>query len=260
MDEASKERFAKVFYSRQTILKELGTAGQEKLAKSRVAVVGVGGLGSVSSLYLALAGVGYIRVIDQDTVESHNLQRQILYNQEDLHYPKAEVAAKKLTLQNPLVRVEAASENLNSSNAEWLLRDVDVVVDGLDNMPTRHIVNRACVKQHVPYVFGAAIALEGNISVFNPPQTGCLECLMPNKPSSNQSCDTLGILGATAGVIGCLQALETIKLLTGVGKPLKGNLMVCDFRDMDFTTLPITANPRCQFAMGNQFWLLVVRG
>lgn len=250
MDEASKAEFAKAFYSRQTILKELGATGQAKLAKARVAVVGVGGLGSVSSLYLALAGVGYIRVIDQDIVEIHNLQRQILYSQEDLHYPKAEVAATKLRQQNPLIQVEAASENLNASNAEWLLRDVDVVVDGLDNMPTRHIVNRACVKLQVPYVFGAAIALEGNISVFNPPQTGCLECLMPNKASSNQTCDTLGILGATAGVIGCLQTLETIKLLTGVGQPLKGKLMVCDFRDMDFTTVPITANPRCQVCHG----------
>ncbi len=250
MDEANKNEFAKAFYSRQTIIKELGTKGQEKLGKAKVAVVGAGGLGSVSSLYLALAGVGYIRVIDQDTVETHNLHRQILYTPDDLHYPKAEAAAKKLQKQNPLVKVEAVSENVNAGNVESLLRGVDVVVDGLDNMPTRHLVNRACIKLHVPYVFGAAIALEGNVSVFNPPQTGCLECLMPAKSSSDQSCNTLGILGATAGIIGSMQALETIKLLTGTGQTLKGNLMVCDFRDMDFTAVPIAKNPHCPVCHG----------
>jgi molybdopterin-synthase adenylyltransferase len=244
MSKEQKE-FAETFYSRQTTLKMLGAAGQQKLAKSRVAVVGVGGLGSVSSFYLTLAGVGYIRVIDQDIVETHNLHRQILYNPNDLRYPKAEVAAIKLQQQNPLVEVEAASENLNADNAEALLSGVDVVVDGLDNIPTRHIVNRACVKLHVPYVFGAAIGFEGNISVFNPPKTGCLECLMPNNRGDNQSCDTQGIIGATAGIIGSLQAMETIKLLTGIGEPLTGKLLVCDFTDMDFTTIPIAENPCC---------------
>ena len=119
-------------------------------------------------------------------------------------------------------------------------------------MPTRYIVNRACVKLNVPYVFGAAIGLEGNLSVFTPPETGCLECLMPNNPSSNQSCDTLGILGATAGYIGCLQAMETIKLLTGMGQPLKGKLLVCDFSDMDFTTIDHLQRIRvARFAMAN---------
>jgi molybdopterin/thiamine biosynthesis adenylyltransferase len=229
----------------------LGVAGQEKLAKARVAVVGVGGLGSVSSLYLALAGVGYIRVIDQDTVEAHNLHRQILYRQDDLHYPKAEAAAKQLQKQNPLINVEAYSENVNTGNVESLFRDVDVIVDGLDNMPTRYIVNQACIKLHRPYVFGAAIALEGNVSVFNPPETGCLECLIPNKSKSgDQSCNTLGIIGATSGIIGSIQAMETIKLLTGVGQTLKGKLIICDFRDMDFTTLPIIENPRCSICHG----------
>jgi molybdopterin/thiamine biosynthesis adenylyltransferase len=150
--DVNREEWAEVFYSRQTILRELGASGQEKLARAKVAVVGVGGLGSVSSLYLALAGVGYLRVIDQDTLEIHNLHRQILYTPEDLHYPKAEVATKRLQKQNPLVQVEAFSENVNAGNVEQLLRGVDVVVDGLDNMPTRQLVNRACVKLGVPYV------------------------------------------------------------------------------------------------------------
>lgn len=246
-----RDEFASQFYSRQTIIKEIGAAGQEKLKRARVAVAGVGGLGSVSSLYLTLAGVGYIRVIDQDTVEAHNLHRQILYTPEDLHYPKAEAAAKRLSKQNPLVQVEAYSENVNAGNVETLLSGVDVVVDGLDNMQTRHIVNRTCVKLHIPYVFGAAIALEGNVSVFNPPQTGCLECLIPSQAGqSGATCNTVGIIGATTGVIGSIQALETIKLLTGAGQTLQGKLMVCDFRDMDFTTIPITENPRCPVCHG----------
>jgi molybdopterin/thiamine biosynthesis adenylyltransferase len=245
MDEESKAEFAKAFYNRQTMLKELGAAGQEKLAKARVAVIGVGGLGSVSSLYLALAGVGQIRVIDHDTVETHNLHRQILYTPDDLHQSKAEIAAKKLQSHNPLIEVDAVSKKVTESNVEALLVGVDCVVDGLDNRLTRYIVNRSCVELRVPYVFGSAIGLEGNLSVFSPPETGCLECLMPQNSGTDQPCSKFGIIGATPGIIGTLQAMETIKLLTGIGKTLKGKLLVCDFRDMDFTAIPILKNPHC---------------
>jgi sulfur carrier protein ThiS adenylyltransferase len=244
MDEANRE-FAEAFYRRQVILKELGVAGQEKLAKSKVAVVGVGGLGSVASLYLALAGIGYIRIVDQDTVETHNLHRQILYTPNDLHHLKAEIAAKTLQKHNPLVEIEAVSERLNESNAVSLLKGMDCVVDGLDNKLTRYAVNRACMKLRVPYVFGAAIGLEGNLSVFEPPETGCLECFMPQHVGSDQPCSSLGIIGATPAIIGGMQAMETLKLLTGMGQPLKGKMLVADFRDMDFTTVPVTKNPRC---------------
>ena len=251
MDEAEKKAFAKDFYSRQTILKEVGAKGQRQLAKSKVAVVGVGGLGTVSSLYLALAGVGYIRLIDQDTVETHNLHRQILYDTDDLHYPKTEVAAKRLEKLNPLITVEAVSENVNARNVERLLNGVDCVVDGLDNIVTRYLVNRACVKLKVPYVFGAAIGIEGNLSVFAPPETGCLECLMPNLSDSDLlTCSTRGVLGATTGIIGALQAMETIKLLTGMGSTLKGKLLVCDFSDMDFTSIDISKSTRCPVCHG----------
>jgi len=251
VNETQKEAFAEEFYSRQTILKELGEKGQRKLAKSKVAIVGAGGLGTVSSLYLALAGVNYIRLIDQDTVETHNLHRQILYNTDDLHYPKTEVAAKKLEKQNPLITVDAIPENVNASNVERLLKGVDCVVDGLDNMVTRYLVNRACVKLNIPYVFGAAIGIEGNLSVFAPPDTGCLECLMPNLSDSDLlTCSTRGVLGATTGIIGGLQAMETIKLLAGVGSTLKNKLLVCDFSDMDFTIIDITKNTRCPVCHG----------
>ena len=253
LNKAKKQLFAKEFYSRQTILKELGEEGQGKLANSKVAIVGVGGLGTVSSLYLALAGVGYIRLIDQDTIETHNLHRQILYNPSDLHYPKTEVAAKKLQKQNPLVTVEAIPENVNTSNVEQLLKGVDVVVDGLDNMVTRYLVNRACIKLGTPYVFGAAIGIEGNLSVFAPPETGCLECLMPNLSDSDLlTCNTRGVLGATTGIIGALQTMETIKILAGVGSTLKNKLMVCDFSDMDFTTIDISKSTQCPVCHGDE--------
>jgi adenylyltransferase/sulfurtransferase len=251
LDLAKKQVFAKEFYSRQTILKELGEKGQQKLDKSKVAVVGAGGLGTVSSLYLALAGVGYMRLIDQDTIEIHNLHRQILYNSDDLHYPKTEIAAKRLEKQNPMVTVEAVPENVHAGNVERLLRGVDCVVDGLDNMVTRYLVNRACVRMGIPYVFGAAIGIEGNLSVFAPPNTGCLECLMPNLSDTDLlTCNTRGVLGATTGIIGGLQALETIKLLTGIGSTLKNKLMVCDFSDMDFTTIDISKNTQCPVCHG----------
>ena len=252
MDAAEKKAFASEFYSRQVIMKELGLRGQRRLAKSKVAVVGVGGLGTVSSLYLALAGVGYLRLIDQDTVETPNLHRQILYSTDDLHYPKAEVAAERLEKLNPLLEAEPVSENVNAGNVEALLAGVDCVVDGLDNIATRYLVNRACVKLGVPYVFGAAIGMEGNVSVFAPPETGCLECLLPNLSDSDLfTCDTRGVVGATPGIIGAMQAMEAVKILAGVGSPLKGRLMVCDFSDMYFTTIDISKVVNCPACHGN---------
>jgi molybdopterin/thiamine biosynthesis adenylyltransferase len=208
-------------------------------------------LGTVSSLYLALAGVGYLRLIDQDTVEVQNLHRQILYTVDDLKYPKVEVAAERLTRLNPLLRAEGVSENVNAGNVEKLLSGVDCVVDGLDNMLTRYLVNRACVKMKVPYVFGAAIGLEGNLSVFSPPETPCLECVMPNLSDTDlQTCNTRGVLGATPGIIGAMQAMETVKLIAGVGSPLKGKLLVCDFSDMSFATVDVSRNASCPACHG----------
>jgi adenylyltransferase/sulfurtransferase len=242
----NKKEFAEQFYSRQVALKELGLEGQRRLSASKVAVIGVGGLGTVAALYLALAGVGYLRLIDQDTVELHNLHRQILYSTEDLKYPKAEAAANRLKRVNPLVKVEPVPENLHAANAEALLKGVDCVVDGLDNIATRYIVNQACAKLRIPYVFAAAIGFEGNLSVFSPPETPCLECLMPGLSDSElQTCATRGVIGATAGIVGTMEALETIKLLTHVGATLKGKLMVCDFSDMYFASIDVSKRQDC---------------
>jgi len=251
LDAKDKAQFAKEFYSRQVILKELGQKGQNKLCEAKVAVVGVGGLGTVSALYLALAGVGRLRLIDQDVVEVKNLHRQILYTTEDLDYPKAEAAAKKLEKMNPLLKAEPVSENVNAGNVERLVSGVDLVVDGLDNMATRYLINRACVKLKVPYVFGAGIGMEGNLSVFAPPETPCLECVLPNLSDDELlKCDTRGVLGATTGIIGAMQAFEAIKVLAGVGTPLKGKLMICDFNDMSFTTIDIAKRAKCPSCEG----------
>src|SRR3990170_3830386 len=251
MKPVERKAFASEFFNRQIIMKELGQKGQSKLAKAKVAVIGAGGLGTVSSLYLALAGVGCIRLIDQDTVETQNLHRQILFTVDDLQYPKVEAAAKRLRKLNPLLKVEAVSENVHATNVEKLLAGVDCVVDGLDNMLTRYLVNRACVKLGVPYVFGAAIGMEGNLSVFAPPETPCLECLMPNLSDSDLlTCDTRGVVGAAPGIIGAMQAMEAIKLLAGMGSPLKGKLMVCDFSDMYFTTIDISKVVNCPACQG----------
>jgi len=251
MVEAQKKSIYDEFYSRQIVLKELGRRGQKKLAKSRVAVVGLGGLGTASSLYLALVGVGKIRLIDQDTVELHNLHRQVLYSLDDLRYPKVEVSAKRLEKINPLAKVELVPENLNTSNVDKFLKGVDCVVDGLDNMRTRYLVNRACARLRIPYVFGAAIGIEGNLSVFAPPETPCLECVFPNLDDSNLlTCDVRGVLGATPGIIGTMQAMETIKVLTGIGPALKGKLMICDFSDMYFTTIDVFKRENCPACKG----------
>ncbi len=251
MKPADKSTFLDQFFNRQIIMKEIGPEGQRRLAEAKVAIVGEGGLGTVSSLYLALAGVGCLRLIDQDTVEIQNLHRQILFTTDDLRYPKVEIASKRLRKLNPFLKVEAFSENLNSSNVQKLLEGVDCVVDGLDNMATRYLVNRACVKLRIPYVFGAAIGLEGNLSVFSMPETPCLECVMPNLSDSElQTCNTRGVVGATPGIIGTMQAMETIKLVSGAGLSLKGKLMVCDFTDMTFSTIDISKRPDCPTCQG----------
>ena len=246
MPKTQKKSIYDEFYSRQVILKELGRRGQRKLAGSKVAVVGLGGLGTVSSLYLALAGIGHLRLIDQDTIELSNLHRQVLYNPNDLHYPKVEISAERLKRTNPLIKVEPVPENLNANNVERLLSGMNCVVDGLDNMQTRYLINRACLKLGIPYVFGAAIGIEGNLSVFAPPETPCLECIFPNVNDSHLlTCDTRGVLGATPGIIGTMQAMETIKILAGIGSVLKGKLMICDFSDMYFITMDIFKMKNC---------------
>ena len=240
------------YYGRQIRLREFGNKGQRKLARSTVAVVGLGGLGTASSLYLTLAGIGHLRLIDQDTVELTNLHRQILYGPDDVGYPKVEVSAKRLKRTNPLVDFEPVPENVNANNVDKLLSGVDCVVDGLDNLHTRYLVNRACIKLGVHYVFGAAIGVEGNLSVFHAPETPCLECVLSGVDDNYlETCDVRGVLGATAGIIGTMQAMETIKVLSGLGSTLKGKLMVCDFSDMYISIIDVFRREGCPACQPN---------
>jgi len=239
------------YYSRQVVLKELGRQGQDKLRNARAVVVGVGGIGSVSALYLALAGVRELVVVDQDTVELHNIHRQILFTVQDLRLPKAEVAAKRLMEVNPDIKALPIPDNLREANVEQIVRNADVVVDGLDNMRTRYVLNSACSQLGIPYVFGGAIAMEGNVSVFHPPETPCLECVLPGIDDRNLAgCDTRGVLGATAGIVGSIQAMETIKLLADIEGTLKGKLLVCDFRRMEFDKIEIFKRENCSVCVG----------
>lgn len=234
------------FYSRQVILSELGVLGQERLQKSKVAVVGVGGLGSISTLFLALAGVGTLMLVDQDTVELNNLHRQALFSLRDLRYPKVEAAARRIADLNPNVKVLAIPENLREENITSTLANVDCVVDGLDNMQTRYLVNRYCVERRIPYIFGGAIGLEGNVAVFKSPETPCLECVLPDLDDAElPTCDVRGVLGATTGIIGSIQAMETIKVLAGIEPESRGRLMLFDFAQSEFRTVELRIRNDC---------------
>jgi adenylyltransferase/sulfurtransferase len=228
-------------------MRELGQEGQDKLTHASVAIIGLGGLGAVAAAYLTMAGVGSIRLVDQDTVETHNLQRQILYGIDDVRAPKVEAAARRLKTLNPQVHLEQVAENVREANVDAIVSDCDCIVDGLDNMATRYIINRASVKHSIPYIFAGAIGMEGNISIFRPPATPCLECIMPGlDDASLPTCETRGVLGTTTGSIGALEAAETIKLLAGIQPLLEGKLLVCDLREMDFRAIDIQIRRDCK--------------
>jgi adenylyltransferase/sulfurtransferase len=235
------------FYSRQMVLSELGANGQKKLRDSKVAVVGLGGLGSVSALYLALAGLGRLTLVDQDTVEMNNLHRQILYSLEDIRYPKVEAAARRIGMVNPEVEVNPVPENLDAENVSAILEGADCVVDGLDNMQTRYTINQYCVEKKIPFVFGGAIGMEGNVALLKSPETPCLQCVLPGlKDVDLPTCDTRGVLGATTGIVGAIQALEAIKALAGIEPQSKGKLLIFDFAQSEYRTVNLNVRPDCE--------------
>jgi len=234
------------FYSRQIALRELGPEGQRRLRESKATIVGLGGLGSVSCLFLAMAGVGKLTLVDQDTVELNNLHRQALYSLSDVRYPKVEAAARRLSTVNPEINFETVPENLNAENIQNVIDESDCVVDGLDNMSTRYLINRYCVERKIPYIFGGAIGFEGNVAVFKSPETPCLECVLPGLDDSElPTCDTRGVIGATTGIVGSFQAMETIKLLSGITKKIEGRMFVFDFAQSEFRTISLAIRPDC---------------
>ncbi|MCS7179170.1 MAG: ThiF family adenylyltransferase [Anaerolineae bacterium] len=210
-------------YARQTLLPQIGPQGQERLRAARVALVGCGALGTAIADGLARAGVGFLRIIDWDVVELHNLQRQVLFDETDVAagLPKAVAAANKLARINSEVRVEPVVADLAPRNAERLLDEVDLVVDGTDNFETRYLINDVCVKHRRPWVYGAVVATYGMTTTFLPGQTPCFRCMLAKKPApgTTPTCDTVGVLGAAASVIASLEVVQALKVLTGQMEP-----------------------------------------
>ena len=234
-------------YSRHLILPDIGLAGQERLKAARVLLVGVGGLGSPAALYLAAAGVGTIGLVDWDVVDVTNLQRQILHGTSGIGASKLDSARARLHDLNPHVHVETFAAKLTSANALDILRNFDIVVDGSDNFPTRYLVNDACVLLGKPNVYGSIFRFDGQASVFDARVGPCYRCLFadPPPPDLVPSCAEGGVLGVLPGIIGSIQALETIKLIVGVGETLVGRLLLCDARRMQFRELALSKDPDC---------------
>jgi adenylyltransferase/sulfurtransferase len=234
-------------YSRHTLLPEFGLKGQAALKAGRVLIVGTGGLGSPAALYLAAAGVGTIGLVDFDTIDETNLQRQILYGTADVGRPKVAVAAARLRDTNPHIAIEEHGEALDASNAIRLISAYDVVLDGTDNFSTRFLVNDACVMAKRPNVYGSVFRFEGQVSVFATRGGPCYRCLHPEPPPPGliPNCAEAGVLGVLPGVIGTIQATEAIKVLTGIGESLVGRLLLYDALRMRFRQIALPRDPAC---------------
>ena len=236
-------------YSRHLLLPEVGAAGQEKLARARIALVGAGGLGSPSALYLAAAGVGTLTLIDDDKVDKSNLQRQVLHTDARVGVAKTESARVTLNALNPRVRIETREQRLSAANVEMLIRGHDVVIDGADNFPTRYLLSAACLRLRIPLVYGAVHRFTGQVSVSDARRedSPCYRCLFPEPPAAADApnCAEAGVLGVLPGIIGLLQANEAFKLLLGIGQPLVGRLLCFDALATSFRELRLSRDPNC---------------
>jgi adenylyltransferase/sulfurtransferase len=228
-------------YSRQLLIPDIGKAGQEKLKSSKVFVSGLGGLGSVITLYLAAAGLGTLRIVDKGKVELSNLNRQILYGSDDLGKKKAKAAKRKLERLNPNIKVEAMVRTITERNAIDLIDDSDIIVDALDNYATRYILNRVALRKKVPFFYGAVRGFQGMVTCIIPGKTGCLRCLVPTPPAPS----LVPIMGVTAAIIGCIQATEVIKYITGVGKLLSNRLLLFNGLNSKFDEIRFKKNMNC---------------
>jgi sulfur-carrier protein adenylyltransferase/sulfurtransferase len=240
-------------YSRHLILPEVGMEGQQKLKSARVLCVGTGGLGSPLALYLAAAGVGTLGLVDFDTVDYTNLQRQIIHSTPDVGKPKLQSAAEKITAINPFVELKLFETRLTSANALDILRDFDIIADGTDNFPTRYLVNDACVLTGKPNVYASIFRFDGQASVFGAPDGPCYRCLYPEPPPPGMvpSCAEGGVLGVLPGLLGVIQATEVIKLILGTGEPLIGRLLLVDAAGMRFREMRLRKNADCPVCGAN---------
>ncbi len=241
----SKEEILR--YSRHLIMPEVGMDGQLKLKNAKVLCIGTGGLGAPLGLYLAAAGVGRIGIVDFDVVDNTNLQRQVLFSTADVGKPKVAAAAARLRGLNPDITIDAHETQLSSDNALELFKDYDIIVDGTDNFPTRYLVNDACVLLGKPNVYGSIFRFDGQITIFGYPGGPCYRCLYPEPPPPGlvPSCAEGGVLGVLPGIVGTIQAAETLKLILGKGDPLVGRLLLFDALGMKFRELKLRKNPEC---------------
>jgi sulfur-carrier protein adenylyltransferase/sulfurtransferase len=245
LERLSKEEVLR--YSRHLIMPEVGLDGQLKLRRASVLMIGTGGLGAPLGLYLAAAGVGHLGLVDFDVVDFSNLQRQVTFSTADVGKPKTEATKARLSALNPTIRIDTFDTRLTSANALELFRDFDIIVDGTDNFPTRYLVNDACVLLGKPNVYGSIFRFEGQATVFGYPGGPCYRCLYPEPPPPGlvPSCAEGGVLGVLPGIVGAIQAMETIKLILGSGEPLAGRLLLFDALAMRFRELKLHKNPAC---------------
>ena len=234
-------------YKRHLFLDEVGADGQAQLLDSSVLLVGAGGLGSPAALYLAAAGVGTLGIVDFDRVDSSNLQRQVLYTTQDVGRPKVEAARERLAALNPDVKVVAHDERLEAANAERILSDYDVILDGTDTFPSRYLTNDVSVWLGKPLIYGSVLRFDGQVSVFDARRGPCYRCLFPEPPPPElaPNCAEAGVLGVLPGVIGLLQATEVLKVLLGQGQPLYGRLLVYDALAMEVREFKLPKDPQC---------------
>jgi adenylyltransferase/sulfurtransferase len=235
----------KIRYSRHLLLPEIGTEGQERLAKAKVLVIGAGGLGCPVLQYLAAAGVGTIGIADGDVVEESNLQRQVLYTGSDTGRGKAATAQQKIQAANPHIQVYAYPVAVTPGNILALIAPYDIIVDGTDNFAARYLINDACVLSGKPWVFGSIFRFEGQVAVFNHQDGPTYRCIFPLPPAEDEtpSCSVIGVLASLPGIVGTLQATETIKLITGAGQLLSGRLLLIDALGMDMQVIQVSAIP-----------------
>ncbi len=228
-------------YNRQILIPEFGIEAQTKLKNAKILVVGAGGLGSPILLYLTAAGVGNIGIVENDTIDSSNLQRQILYSEQNIGNSKVVEAAKRLNELHSGTKVDIFQTFLSSQNALDIIKNYDLVIDGTDNFPTRYLINDACILLNKPFIYGAIYRFEGQIAVFNYRNSICYRDLFPNPPSAEQApnCSVAGVLGVLPGIVGSIQALEAIKIITGIGESLSGKLYIIDTLSMQSRILPI---------------------
>jgi adenylyltransferase/sulfurtransferase len=245
MTELSQQEILR--YGRHLVMPEVTLEGQKKLKAARVLCVGAGGLGSPLTLYLAAAGIGTLGVVEYDTVDLSNIQRQILYSTGDVGRPKLDAAVERLRALNPDIEIVRHNLRLASDNVLGIVRDYDIVADGTDNFPTRYLVNDACVLEGRPNVYGSIFRFEGQVGVFDATRGPCYRCLFPEPPPPGAvpSCAEGGVLGVLPGIIGTLQALEVVKLVLGLGEPLIGRLMLFDALAFEFRELRIDKDPAC---------------